>query len=66
MWRLLASWITTPLSARQAAASTCHSAAAADTSMARAVAPARRIGSQDARTAVDPPVAWSPATSGLP
>jgi len=49
-----------------AAASTCHRLAAALISMTLAAAPACRIGSQNARIEVDPPVIWSPASSGCP
>jgi hypothetical protein len=49
-----------PRSTRQPDASTPHSFAAAATSIARAVAPARRSGIHKARTEVDPPVAWKP------
>src|SRR5215470_7566537 len=47
-------------SVRQSAASAFQVSAAAAISIARAAAPALRIGSQWPRTAVDPPVAWIP------
>src|SRR5205823_3999722 len=48
--------ITTPFAARHELGSTFQVCAAADTSMVRAVAPARRNGSQLPRTDVEPPV----------
>ena len=53
-------WMTMPFSVRQSAGSVFHLSAAAATSIARAVAPALRIGSQCPRTEVDPPVACMP------
>ena len=50
---------TTPLSTVISAAGTCHRWAAAATSMARAVAPARRSCSQELAMAVLPPVPWT-------
>ena len=52
--------MTTPFSARQSLAATPHVSAAAEISMLRAVAPARRSGSQKPRMEVEPPVAWKP------
>ena len=49
-----------PRSVRQSAASAFQVSAATAISIARAVAPALRIGSQCPRTEVDPPVACMP------
>src|SRR5690606_39477601 len=49
-------WLTTPWLTVICEAGTLQRVAAACTSMARAVAPARRIGSQKAATVVLPPV----------
>ena len=49
--------MTSPFSVRHEAGSTLHFAAAASISIARAAAPATRIGFQNARTEVEPPVA---------
>ena len=57
---------TTPRSTVTSAAGTLHSRAAASTSMARAVAPARRICSQASAIAVLPPVTCAPPRSRLP
>jgi len=57
-------WVTTPRCARHDAASTFQLCAAAATSMLRAAAPARRIGSYRNFTDDDAPVIWKP-TSGL-
>ena len=54
--RRLEPWITTPFSVLHSAASTVQAAAAAETSMARAFAPASRSGSQAEATLVLPPV----------
>jgi hypothetical protein len=55
-------WITSPFSARQEVGSTFQPYAAADISMTRATAPARRSGSHMARTDEEPPVTWNPAS----
>ena len=60
----VAGLITSPFSAWQDAGSTPHSFAAAVISMTRATAPARRSGSHQAGTEVEPPVTWNPS-SGL-
>ena len=52
--------MTDPFSVRQVEPSTPQVRAAAVTSMARAVAPAWRIGSYLVRTLELPPVSWSP------
>ncbi len=51
---------TTPAATVISAAGTDQVSAAAATSSARAVAPARRICSQELAMAVEPPVPWTP------
>jgi hypothetical protein len=53
-------WSTMPFSVLHSAGSTFHVSAAAPISIARAAAPALRIGSQCPRTEVEPPVACMP------
>jgi hypothetical protein len=53
-----AAWLSTPRSTTISAAGTFHSAAAAATSMARAVAPAWRSCIQEFAIALLPPVPW--------
>jgi hypothetical protein len=60
MRRPEAAWITIPFPVVQEAGSTFHPAAAAETSISRAAAPALRSGSQDWRTEDDPPVLIRP------
>ena len=57
--------MTSPFDVVQLAGSTCHCAAAACTSMARALAPASRSGFQKARIELESPVACRPKV-GLP
>jgi len=61
--RFDAGWITTPLSTTHSEVGTPKPSAAAETSIARAAAPARRIGSQASRTLVLPPVPWTPSSA---
>ena len=58
-WRWLAAWLTRPLATVQVPGATPHWLAAAWTSIARAEAPARRIGPQASRTLDEPPVTCS-------
>src|SRR5438093_11337643 len=60
MRRPVGAWTTAPLSVRQAERSAPQVCAAAVTSMARAVAPALRIGSYLVRTLELPPVSRLP------
>ncbi len=64
--RPVAGCSTSPACARQASGATFQRLAAAAINRVRAIAPACRKGCQDAMIAVEPPVAWTPATSGLP
>src|SRR5207245_9630819 len=59
-------WETTPPSTVISEAGTPHSTAAAPTSIARAVAPARRISSHASAIEVLPPVLCTPPASRLP
>ncbi len=59
-------WVTTPLSTPISEDGTPHSLAAASTSIARAVAPARRISSHASAIDVLPPVIWAPPARRLP
>ena len=59
-WRLLAAWRTTPWATLQSATGTPQAWAAAATSMARALAPASRIGIHKSLTLDEPPVACRP------
>ncbi len=54
-----------PLRTVHSATGTLNFCAAACSSIARAVAPARRMGSQASRTLVDPPVAITPRASPI-
>ena len=56
---LLRAWLTTPAATVHSLAATPHWLAAACTSIARAEAPAKRIGPQASRTLDEPPVTCS-------
>ncbi len=60
--RWLAAWVTMPLATLQSAAGTPQAWAAAATSMARALAPASRIGSHRSLMLDEPPVACRPSS----
>jgi hypothetical protein len=63
--RPLAAWCSTPSATVISAAGTFQRFAAADTSMARAVAPVWRIWPQELAIAVLPPVPWAPPKNRL-